>query len=280
MLDRRALLSALAVVGAAAPASANRAASASPSASPWSRDTKSAVRLVRGGLDGGVHRAGVEITLDPGTKTYWRTPGDSGVPPAFDWSGSDNLGDVAVDWPAPMRFSDGNGFSIGYQTSVIFPLRVQPRDPSRPVRLVLKLDYAVCDQICIPAKATATLALVQGSADPAVTAALAGFVARVPKLQAEGLALALEGVERGGDHPVLLLSAAVDAEAAADLFVEGPDSRWVLPLPEPTGSAGTERRFRLVMDGAPRGTEPLGHELTFTLVSGTRALEMRLTPPR
>lgn len=278
MLDRRALLSALAFVGAAAPASANRAASTSPSASPWSRDTKSAVRLVRGGLDGGVHRAGVEITLDAGTKTYWRTPGDSGVPPAFDWSGSENVADVAVDWPAPMRFPDGNGFSIGYKTSVIFPLRVRPRDPSRPVRLALKLDYAVCDQICIPAKAAATLALVQGSADPAVAAALAGFVARVPKLQAEGLALALDGVERGGDHPVLLLRAAVDAEVAVDLFVEGPDSRWVLPLPEPTASAGTERRFRLVVDGAPRGTDPLGHELTFTLVSGTRALEARLTP--
>ncbi|MBY0363774.1 MAG: hypothetical protein K2X45_17845, partial [Phreatobacter sp.] len=233
---------------------------------------------LRGGLDSGVHRAGVEITLDPGTKTYWRTPGDSGVPPAFDWSGSDNVVDVAVDWPAPMRFPDGNGFSIGYKTSVIFPLRVRPRDPSRPVRLTLKLDYAVCDQICIPAKAAATLALVQGSADPAVAAALAGFVARVPKLQAEGLALALDGVERGGDHPVLLLRAAVDAEAAADLFVEGPDSRWTLPLPESTGSAGTERRFRLVMDGAPRGADPLGHELTFTLVSGTRALEARLTP--
>lgn len=278
MMDRRALISALALVGAAAPVSASRSMSASPSTSPWSRDTKSAVRLVRGGFDHEFHRAGVEITLDSGTKTYWRTPGDSGVPPAFDWSGSDNVADVAVDWPAPLRFPAGNGFSIGYKTSVIFPLRVRPRDPSRPVRLALKLDYAVCDQICIPAKATATLVLVKGPADPAVAVALAGFVARVPKLQAEGLALALDGVERGADHPELLLRALVDAEAAVDLFVEGPDSRWTLPLPESTGSAGTEQRFRLVMDGAPRGTDPLGHQLTFTLVSGARALEARLTP--
>lgn len=272
MLDRRALVSALALAAAVAPAAA------APSVSPWSRDSKSAVRLVRGGFDGKVHRAGVEITLDAGTKTYWRNPGDSGVPPVFDWSASDNVADVALAWPAPMRFSDGNGFSIGYKTAVIFPLRVSPRDVSRPVRLILALDYAVCDQICIPAKASATLPLVPGPADPAVAAALAGFEARVPRPSAEGLSLAIESVERGGDQPVLMLRAGVDAASTADLFVEGPDSRWVLPLPEAVDASGAERRFRLVMDGVPRGTEPLGHELTFTLVSGTRALETRLTP--
>ena len=272
MLDRRALVSALALAAAATPVAA------SPSASAWSRDSKSAVRLVRGGFDGKAHRAGVEITLDPGTKTYWRTPGDSGVPPAFDWAGSDNVADVAIAWPAPMRFPDGNGFSIGYKTSVIFPLTVTPKTPSRPVRLVLKLDYAVCDQICIPAKAAASLTLVPGPADPAMATALAGFEARVPRPQAEGLSLAVESVERGGEHPVLVLRAGVDALSPADLFVEGPDSRWVLPLPEAVDTAGAERRFRLVMDGVPRGTEPLGQELTFTLVSGTRALEARLTP--
>jgi DsbC/DsbD-like thiol-disulfide interchange protein len=272
MLDRRALVSALALAAAVVPAAA------SPSVSPWSRDTKSAVRLVRGGFDGKVHRAGVEITLEPGTKTYWRTPGDSGVPPAFDWSASDNVADVTLAWPAPMRFPDGNGFSIGYKSSVIFPLRVTPREAGRPVRLALKLDYAVCDQICIPAKGEARLTLVPGAADPAMAAKLAEFEARVPRTAAEGLSLAVESVERGGEHPVLVLRAGVDAAAAADLFVEGPDSRWVLPLPEAVDTAGPERRFRLVMDGAPRGTEPLGQELIFTLVSGMRALETRLTP--
>jgi DsbC/DsbD-like thiol-disulfide interchange protein len=272
MLDRRALVSALALAAAVTPAAA------SPSASAWSRDSKSAVRLVRGGFDGKVHRAGVEITLEPGTKTYWRTPGDSGVPPAFDWSGSDNVADVSLAWPAPMRFPDGNGFSIGYKTSVIFPLKVTPKAPSRPVRLVLKLDYAVCDQICIPAKGAASLTLMTGAAEPAMAAKLAEFEARVPRPVADGLSLAVESVERGGDHPVVVLRAGVDAAAAADLFVEGPDSRWVLPLPEALETAGAERRFRLVMDGAPRGTEPLGQELTFTLVSGARALETRLTP--
>ncbi len=272
MIDRRVLVSALALAAAASPAAAG------VSASPWVRDTKSAVRLIRGGFDGTAHRAGVHITLDPGTKTYWRTPGDSGVPPTFDWASSDNVADVALSWPAPLRFPDGGGYSIGYKASVVFPVRVTPRDPRRPVRLVLKLDYAVCDQICIPAKGEGTLVISAAPADPAIESLLAGFEARVPRPVVDGLGLSISAVERGGEHPVVTLAARVDEGARADLFVEGPDARWVLPLPEILDTSGAQRRFRLVMDGAPRGVEPLGQVLTFTLVSGDRALEAKLKP--
>lgn len=272
MIDRRLFVSVLALAAAASPAVAR------PSASPWARDTKSAVRLIRGSFDGTVHRAGVQITLDPGTKTYWRTPGDSGVPPTFDWVASDNVADVALSWPAPLRFPDGGGYSIGYKTSVIFPLLVTPRDPRRPVRLVLKLDYAVCDQICIPAKGEGSLVLSSAPADPAMESLLAGFEARVPRPVVDGLGLTIAAVERSGEHPVVTLAARVNPAARSDLFVEGPDARWVLPLPEVLDESGAERRFRLVMDGVPRGVEPLGQMLTFTLVSGDRALEARLKP--
>jgi len=272
MLDRRALLSFLALAGTGTPVLA------APSASAWSRDTKSAVRLLDGGLEGEVHLAGVEITLDPGTKTYWRTPGDSGVPPAFDWSKSTNVAEVAVAWPAPLRFPDGNGFSIGYKTGVVFPLTVKPKVAGQPVRLGLHLDYAVCDQICIPAKADALLGLSRRPSDPAVAAAIARFRASVPRAVVPGLSLAIEAVDRSGQWPVVTLRADVDAGAPADLFAEGPDAHWALPLPEPLDTAGAVRRFRLTLDGAPRGTEPLGQVVTFTLVSGSRALEAKLTP--
>ena len=272
MIHRRALLTGIALAAAACPAAAG------PAASAWSRDTKSALRLIAGGFDGTVHRAGVHITLDPGTKTYWRTPGDSGVPPSFDWSASDNVADVAVSWPAPLRFPDGAGYSIGYKTGVVFPVRVTPREAGRPVRLALKLDYAVCDQICIPAKGEASLFLSAGRADPEVAGLLAGFEARVPRPAAEGLGLSISAVDRSGEHPVVTLAARVDEGARADLFVEGPDAHWTLPLPEAMDAGGGERRFRLVLDGVPRGVQPLGHMLTFTLVSGERALETRLKP--
>src|SRR5882757_3501074 len=97
--------------------------------------------------------AGVEIALGDGWKTYWRMPGDAGVLPAFDWSGSTNVASVTVRYPAPSRMSEAAAETIGYKHGVLFPVEVVPKDPSRPVALALALEFGVCREICIPAEA-------------------------------------------------------------------------------------------------------------------------------
>src|SRR5712692_8053361 len=77
--------------------------------SPWQRDGHSAVRLLAGSRSGAVLLGGIAFQLEPGWKTYWRTPGDSGVPPRFDFSKSENIEAVTVLWPAPTKFDDGGG---------------------------------------------------------------------------------------------------------------------------------------------------------------------------
>src|SRR5215475_14153567 len=104
-------------------------------ASAWDKDMHSAMRLIAAGAPRGgaaTFRAGVEIRLDSGWKTYWRYPGDSGVPPRFTFTRSDNVKSVAIGWPAPHRFSDASGGSIGYKDHVIFPLTVEPQDATKP----------------------------------------------------------------------------------------------------------------------------------------------------
>ena len=88
-------------------------------ASPWDGDQRAAVRLIGAAQRGTVH-AGVEIRLASGWKTYWRYPGDSGVPPRFDFSASRNVASVTVRYPAPQRLSDESGTSIGYKTGPQF----------------------------------------------------------------------------------------------------------------------------------------------------------------
>src|SRR5690349_10954009 len=82
-------------------------------ASNWDGQTHSAARLIAGAIgkdrDTTFLRAGIEIKLDPGWQTYWRDPGDSGAPPTFDFSGSDNVKSIDVLWPAPEKFADGGG---------------------------------------------------------------------------------------------------------------------------------------------------------------------------
>ena len=131
-------------------------------ASSWDADSRAGVRLIAGNPAQAADaplRAGVELTLAPGWKTYWRYPGDSGVPPRFDFSNSQNVKSLNIAWPAPHRFTDDSGATIGYKNGVIFPLRIVPQDPAKPVLLRLKLDYAVCEKLCVPAEGRAELVL-------------------------------------------------------------------------------------------------------------------------
>jgi hypothetical protein len=153
--------------------------------SRWDGDTRSALRLVTGSskqdnaVPNGVLRAGVEIRLGRGWHTYWRYPGDSGVPPQFDFGQSQNVKSVDVLWPAPQRMAEAGGVAIGYVGNVIFPLRVVAADAGKPVVLRLKLDYAVCEKLCVPVEGKAELALAKGPSSQ--DSALAAAEARVPR---------------------------------------------------------------------------------------------------
>lgn len=92
----------------------------------------------------------ITITLAEGYKTYWRMPGETGVAPRFDWQGSENLKSAVVEMPAPRRHADPEGDTVGYAREVSWPVRIEAVDPALPVRLKLKLDYAVCEKLCIP----------------------------------------------------------------------------------------------------------------------------------
>src|ERR1700704_6585729 len=143
--------------------------------SPWQRDGHSAVRLLAGSPSGAVLLGGIAFQLQPGWKTYWRTPGDSGVPPRFDFTKSDNIEAVTILWPAPTRFPDGaGGDSLGYKKKVVLPLRIVVKNPDKPVTLRAAINYAVCEKICIPVEASAELAFtsVASTEDGTLSAAL------------------------------------------------------------------------------------------------------------
>jgi DsbC/DsbD-like thiol-disulfide interchange protein len=250
-------------------------------ASPWQGDAHASVRLVAARMQDAngapILRAGVEIRLAPGWKTYWRYPGDSGVPPRFDFAGSQNLKAAKIAWPAPHRFADADGQTLGYKEHVLFPLDIVPEDAGRPVVLHLKLDYAVCDKLCLPADASLQLALDDVST--AQAAAIANALRSVPKEVAIGAAnsLRIAAVARDkGTRPERIV-VDVDAPAGAnvELFAEGPTPEWALPLPEAAGEANGHRRFVFALDGLPRHAKADGATLTLTAVSGEAAIETR-----
>ena len=112
-------------------------------ASPWAKGFHSQARLVIGEVksQGSEHTvvAGIHLKMDKGWKTYWRNPGDAGIPPSFDWSSSGNLKSFKVLWPAPRRFADPYGSSIGYEDEVVFPVVLTPARPDRSLDLNVKV---------------------------------------------------------------------------------------------------------------------------------------------
>jgi DsbC/DsbD-like thiol-disulfide interchange protein len=245
-------------------------------ASGWSDDLRSSIRLIAGSHSGAEQRlrAGIEVKLQPGWKTYWRYPGDSGVPPRFDFSGSDNVLRAKVLYPAPHLFTDETGNSIGYKTNVIFPVQVTPKQPGKPVTLKVKLDYAVCEKLCIPAEAKAELNF--GSGTSANDAALTEAEAKVPKpVTAAEAGLSARRVTNA-DKPLVDVDLPASGKTTA-LFVEGPSVEWALPIPVPAQGAPAGRlHFGFELDGLPPGVDPKApFELTFTVVEGDRAIEVK-----
>jgi DsbC/DsbD-like thiol-disulfide interchange protein len=246
-------------------------------ASPWQRDGHSAVRLLAGSRSGPVLLGGVAFQLQPGWKTYWRTPGDSGVPPRFDFSKSENVEAVTVLWPAPLKFDDGaGGHSIGYHDQIVLPLRIVAKTADKPVMLRAEINYAVCEKLCIPVEAGAELGFnsVASTEDGALFAALD----TVPKPANIGdpNPLTIRDVKREGATKVVVDVVAPDAREV-NLFVEGPTPDWALPIPSPVEhSPPGVKRFAFELDGLPPGAKPDGAALKLTLVGAEKSYEFNI----
>ena len=273
MVPLRAALGATAILSVACAACEVRA----EDASPWQRDAHSAVRLLAGSRSGAVLLGGVAIQLQPGWHTYWRTPGDSGVPPRFDFSKSDNVEAVTVLWPAPRKFDDGaGGTSLGYTQQLVLPLRIVAKNADRPVTLRAAINYAVCERICIPVDANTELgfASVASTEDGTLSEALNA----VPKPANVGdpNPLTILDVKRDGKTNVLVDVTAPEGKDVS-LFVEGPTPDWALPVPKLAehGPPGV-KRFTFELDGLPPGASADGAALKLTLVGGDRAYEFNV----
>lgn len=150
-----------------------------PPAQAVTQDDILAATLLPGYPTDGGRMAGLLLTMTPGWKTYWRAPGEAGIPPQFDWSGSENVHSVRVHWPTPSVFHTNGMQTIGYHDQVLLPLEVTARDPGQPVVLRVRADLGICKDVCMPARLDLTRALDQTANMAAIKAALRARPERV-----------------------------------------------------------------------------------------------------
>ena len=137
---------------------------------------------------------GVRMVMRAGWHTYWRVPGDSGLAPTFDWSASKNVAALELLWPVPTRFDAEGDTTFGYENEVIWPVRVRPADPLKPLVLDLKFSYGICKNICVPNEAHLSLTLLPQSAgiDESAARAINASLARVPVAPTPPVAVAAQ----------------------------------------------------------------------------------------
>ncbi|RXF75714.1 protein-disulfide reductase DsbD domain-containing protein, partial [Hansschlegelia zhihuaiae] len=229
-----------------------------------------------GPAGGGARLAAISIQLDPGWKTYWRQPGASGVPPRFDFSGSDNVAEARVAYPAPERSADADGVTNVYHGVVTLPVTVRPKDPQAPVELRVVADYGVCEAVCVPIRAEAELELSpseNGAGPEADEVRRAADAAPKPAALGGAGPLSVVAVRRAG--------ATAEGGAALEIAVSAPDGPEpelfaetgegdFAPAPELIGrQSGGRATFRMAFDE----TELPASGLRLTLASGGRAVE-------
>lgn len=231
-----------------------------------------AARLLPGYPVEGGQMAGLLVTLTPGWKTYWRAPGEAGIPPTFDWSGSQNVKSVRVHWPAPSVFDTSGMQTIGYHDQVLLPLEVTARDPSQPVQLRVQMNLGICKDICMPAR----LDLAQSLPETADVARIKAALLARPEI-ATGLARCDISLSKHG----------FDVAAQINLPRLGADEIVAIETADPTqwvGQAQVSRQkdmlsaLATIYTSAGDGVMPDRSALRITVLSAGRAVEITGCP--
>ena len=225
------------------------------------------VSLVGDGYDGKAWHTGLRVELADGWKTYWRMPGEAGIPPEFTWKTSVPAS-VEVFYPVPGRHADASGETVGYEHEVIFPVRVEAGTASE-VSLSLDLFFAVCKDICIPAQAKASVDLGSMMRDPRGTALVEDWRKAVPR---PGSAVMNAEIATEDGKPALQLKL---AEGVDDIFVETDTSAY---FRKPRFSADG-RQATLAIDNVSEPAKLRGKTLMLTYRIGTMGLEQAVTLP-
>ncbi|MFQ5625464.1 MAG: protein-disulfide reductase DsbD domain-containing protein [Methyloligellaceae bacterium] len=279
----RASLTAAAIIASGFAILAGVTPAGAGSASDWESQSHVTMRLIadtakwRDGRKALV--AGIHIKLDEGWKTYWRYPGDSGLPPTFDWSDSRNLKVARLLWPAPTRLRDSAGTSYGYKKEVIFPVLIEPVEAGQPIDVRLKMEFAVCADICIPAEADLQLKVGKdGWFSRSYGSLLSRYLARVPGKQARGsrtgLSVSHTEARLSGVAPYLAIDARFPVGAQdADLFVEGPEGFYLAPAELVDRRSDGTIRFKVDLTKGDDPKDLNGKTVTLTLVSKSAQAE-------
>lgn len=228
----------------------------------------------------GTRRAALIVDLEPGWKTYWRAPGEAGVPPLLDWAGSANLGPVAIDWPAPEVFDSQGVRTLGYHDRMVLPLRLPPIQPDQPIQARLRADMGVCQDICVPVTLHLNADLLPTTAPGMDADLIRAALARVPVAGPQPIRCDLSPIKDG--MRLTAHFAPQLAEGITSAAIESAEPGvWVAPVDLTEGKDTTDGALMMAADLVPPAAKPFDPDLSalrFTLIGAGATLDSHGCP--
>jgi DsbC/DsbD-like thiol-disulfide interchange protein len=227
-------------------------------------------------MESGAHMAALRVRLEPGWKTYWRAPGDAGIPPLFDWSGSENVSAVRVHWPVPHVFEQNGLRSVGYSGEVVMPVEITPARGDETIGLAGQIQIGVCQDICLPVSMAVSVSLPPDGGGHGAAAIRAALEDR-PMTEAEaGVGAVTCRTEPIDDGLRLEVSIEMPRVASAEeTVVEFADPTvWI----SEAATSRTDGRLTAVAELVPADAAPFAlsrGDLRFTVLGDGRAVDIR-----
>jgi len=237
-------------------------------------ETVAQVELIPGWrTESGTHMAGLKVSLAPEWKTYWRAPGEAGIPPSFDWTGSSNIGGVGVRWPTPEVFNLNGMQTIGYSSDVVFPLEFTLTNSAQEARVSGVVQLGVCKDVCVPMSLAFDAVLgTNGARNAAIVSAL---IDRPMTASEAGVAAAHCSVKPSKDGLEVRTSVSMAALGPSEVVViesSDPDIWVTQTVSDRAGGVLTSSAEMIPMGTAPvafdRGTTRI------TILADGRAVEI------
>ena len=256
-------------------------------ASDWVRDDAVAARLISGADGAGTETLiplALEVTLAPGWHTYWRSPGEAGLPPQLDWSRSQNdAGNVqsaTLFYPTPHRYSAYGLETIGYRDHVVFPIDLRLRKGSQAVNADVSVDLLACSTLCVPKHFDLKLTIPAGAASPSTEAALLQAARTQFPEDSELSGVSLKSISVDNQSLILLISSRDELLSAPDVFIEN-NKNIEFGAPKVTIDPGGYTATLTVKPTEPlaAGASLAGLPLTLTLLNGDQATEIESAVP-
>src|SRR5258707_382295 len=186
---------------------------------------------------------GLRQTIRPKWHTYWKTPGESGMPTEIKWTLPEGVKADPIVWPAPHLYDIGGVINYGFQNEAMLLVRITPPADlgGASLKLAAEANWLVCEDVCIPEDGKFELSLpIAAAATPAAPATRAIFDKARQSVPTESPWPARYGRAKSGDPTLIVEAKGLKPDMVRDVYFFPAEWGPVASMARQTATVGAD----------------------------------------